>query len=269
MSDANANTALLQHLRSLEDAHGIEVLFAVVVGSRMWGFSDKNSDYDVKFVYRFTDKTHYTSFEHVGQSYKDSIHWETDDRKYDYAGWDLPKYLRHIAAQNTSVIEITKSTIILIDRYGLKKEMCEHILQFTRPDHLKHAYRGMLLSRKCCGVDTVKRTLHTARLLLHLSILDGQDRISQSCTFLDLINEANWGQDEKTLLYRLYERKVAHNEGLSAPDDDVAKMIVDKMSEHRLVADSSCKETTTTPAATIAEQRTGLCSIWEHLQQIP
>ena len=41
---------ILSELDNIERQHGVRVLHAVESGSRAWGFSSPDSDYDVRFV---------------------------------------------------------------------------------------------------------------------------------------------------------------------------------------------------------------------------
>lgn len=42
---------IVERLRKVEREHDVRILFAIESGSRAWGFSSPNSDYDVRFIY--------------------------------------------------------------------------------------------------------------------------------------------------------------------------------------------------------------------------
>jgi hypothetical protein len=44
-------TAIEQALANIEREHDVRILFACESGSRGWGFSSPDSDYDARFVY--------------------------------------------------------------------------------------------------------------------------------------------------------------------------------------------------------------------------
>ncbi len=269
----DVETAISNHLKTLEDTRGVKVLFAVITGSRMWGFADQNSDYDIRFVYRPVNQVNYTSFEHIGQSYKDSIHWQPDEGNFDYAGWDLPKYLRHISAHSMSVVEMTMSPLVLVDvdldnsdgdaQETFQKIMIAHLKQFLDYRCVQHAVRGMLLSKKCCGVDTVKRALHTVRLLLHLSIMKSHHISITSCTFLDLLHQTCWTDSEKALIQGLYDAKVNDLAGGSPPPStDVVTLIKAKMDAERSVADASVNSADPDDHTYVRQAQESLRAIW-------
>ena len=43
---------ILEKLKEIEDKNNVIILFAIESGSRGWGFSSSDSDYDVRFVYK-------------------------------------------------------------------------------------------------------------------------------------------------------------------------------------------------------------------------
>jgi predicted nucleotidyltransferase len=46
-------TKKIKHiLEDIEEEKGVRIIFAVEGGSRVWGFESKDSDYDVRFVYK-------------------------------------------------------------------------------------------------------------------------------------------------------------------------------------------------------------------------
>lgn len=42
---------ILKHLQKIEVQYNVKILYAVESGSRAWGFSSPDSDWDVRFIY--------------------------------------------------------------------------------------------------------------------------------------------------------------------------------------------------------------------------
>lgn len=99
---------ILQRLRNAEAEHGVRVLLAVESGSRAWGFSSPNSDYDARFIY-VHPRDWYLS---VGlEEQRDVIEYPIVD-DIDINGWDLRKALRLFWKSNPAFIEWIQSPIV-------------------------------------------------------------------------------------------------------------------------------------------------------------
>ena len=100
-----------EELRKLEEnTPGLKVLYAAESGSRAWGFESEDSDYDVRFIYRFPKKEYLRLNEP-----RSSISWFSEDRKLDFSGWDIKKAMGLARKSNPSFIEWLKSPIVYRD----------------------------------------------------------------------------------------------------------------------------------------------------------
>lgn len=93
-------------LSELESSEHIKIILAVEAGSRAWGFSSPNSDYDVRFIY-IKEQKEYLRLEEI----RDSIDGQ-QDAHLDIEGWDLRKVLRMIYRSIPTVHEWFSSTMI-------------------------------------------------------------------------------------------------------------------------------------------------------------
>ncbi len=75
------------------------MLCCVEHGSRTWGFSAPDSDYDIRFIY-VRDREHYLRLDET----RDVIEWQLDD-EIDMSGWDLKKTLSMLHESNPAVFE--------------------------------------------------------------------------------------------------------------------------------------------------------------------
>ena len=74
---------ILSILAEIEKNEGIEILYACEAGSRVWGFANRNSDYDVRFIYKKRDTKRYLSLN------KTSDVIEYVGEEFDIIGWDI------------------------------------------------------------------------------------------------------------------------------------------------------------------------------------
>ena len=77
---------IIETLHQLEIEKNIRILLAVESGSRAWGFSSPDNDYDVRFVYVNKPDWYLTIFPK-----KDVIEHMSGNRLFDLSGWELRK----------------------------------------------------------------------------------------------------------------------------------------------------------------------------------
>jgi predicted nucleotidyltransferase len=103
---AGPRKAILAGLRSIAQDNGIHVIGAIEAGSRSWGFSSSDSDYDVRFLYcRPID--YYLGLDSIGAP--DTI--TKFDAPYDFHGWDVRKAAKLGVCSNPSLYEWAASDI--------------------------------------------------------------------------------------------------------------------------------------------------------------
>ncbi len=87
-TESITNRVIPQKLAEIEHRENVRILHCVESGSRAWGFSSPDSDYDVRFIYVRT-RSDYLRLDGM----RDVIEWQLDDT-LDINGWDLQKMLR-------------------------------------------------------------------------------------------------------------------------------------------------------------------------------
>ena len=112
MIDGNVFNYVNKVLDDLEDEFGINILYAVESGSRAWGFDNKYSDYDIRFIYKKPLEDYLTI-----HPVRDVIDYNNlKDRKYDYpldfSGWDVRKSLQLYYKNNPNLREWIESPIV-------------------------------------------------------------------------------------------------------------------------------------------------------------
>ena len=93
-------------LDQVERDHDVHILLAIESGSRAWGFPSRDSDWDVRFIYRHS-MPRYLSIDPP----RDVIETPLDD-DLDLGGWDLRKALSLMVASNAIVLEWLSSPIV-------------------------------------------------------------------------------------------------------------------------------------------------------------
>ena len=85
-------SVILKTIEELESKHNITILYAVESGSRAWGFESVDSDYDVRFIFKHNDVKSYLNLNPPVES----INTFSEDRLYDWDGWDIRKALKDL-----------------------------------------------------------------------------------------------------------------------------------------------------------------------------
>ncbi len=105
-------TAIYRKLSQIEKQHNVIIFYACESGSRAWGFSSVDSDYDVRFLYMHT-KDWYLSID--VERRRDVIELPIQN-ELDINGWDLRKALKLLRKSNPSLLEWFQSPIIYIQK---------------------------------------------------------------------------------------------------------------------------------------------------------
>lgn len=114
---------VLKTLRNLEIENEIQIHYAVELGSRTYGLHNRNSDYDLRFVFSYRNRAYVSEQirEYAkkcdcigGDHIEDGVH-------IDYQGWQLQKFMKLLKKQNVMAIEILESPIIYFDRSHFRK----------------------------------------------------------------------------------------------------------------------------------------------------
>lgn len=92
---------------------GAEILFACESGSRGWNFASKDSDYDVRFIYR-KSLDHYLDLFPGADTMEASL---LTNPVLDFQGWDWNKAILLAAKSNPSLLEWLQSDIYYVKEH--------------------------------------------------------------------------------------------------------------------------------------------------------
>ncbi|EOS55678.1 nucleotidyltransferase domain-containing protein [Paenibacillus barengoltzii] len=139
MESAEGSYSLIQsHLRQMEMAERVRILYACEAGSRAWGTASPASDYDVRFIY-VRPVEWYLSLREKRDVIEYGPTGETEERatgvdslgpaqlgnacSLDLAGWDLRKALSLLGKGNPSLFEWLSAPIVYTEAYSLKERL--------------------------------------------------------------------------------------------------------------------------------------------------
>ncbi|WP_313345553.1 nucleotidyltransferase domain-containing protein [Stenotrophomonas sp.] len=126
--------AVLNELDRIERDHDVRILMACESGSRGWGFSSPDSDYDARFIYVHRQPWYLTVNEVTGpgQAQRDVIELPIDD-ELDVSGWDLRKALRLVSKSNPTLSEWLRSPIVYRQDDAAVASLLEAVNSFHSP----------------------------------------------------------------------------------------------------------------------------------------
>ena len=131
---------ILETLKKIETEKNVKILYACESGSRAWGFSSVDSDYDVRFIYTH-NKDYYLS---VFEDRRDVIELPINGL-LDVNGWDLKKVLSLVFKNNLALFEWINSPVTYMDE-GVKDGFSQLITKCFRVDRAHYHYFSMASS---------------------------------------------------------------------------------------------------------------------------
>lgn len=170
-------------LGQIEKREHVRIIWAVEAGSRAWGFSSPNSDYDVRFVY-IRDKKEYLRLEEIRDS-MDAL----QDELLDIEGWDLRRALRMVYRSTPEIYEWFASPTIY--RSTPEAEEMKRIL----PEYFS--------VKKCA-----RNYLHTASLDFRTYFRDDEVWLVKYFYLLRQMLQAKWLLEERSTPSMLFEELV-------------------------------------------------------------
>ena len=174
--DKDVKTEILRRIAAAEEEHNVKVLYAVESGSRAWGFSSPNSDYDVRFIY-VHKKDWYLSVDLEDR--RDVIEYPIVD-DIDINGWDLRKALKLFWKSNPAFIEWLQSPIIYVDDSDFAKSARELMPTIASSHkgiyHYLHMAKGNFREYLKKDLVPLKKYFYVLRPLLAIMWLEKYDK---------------------------------------------------------------------------------------------
>ncbi|MEL7060440.1 MAG: nucleotidyltransferase domain-containing protein [Acidobacteriota bacterium] len=155
---------VVERLAALEAEQGVEILHACESGSRAWGFPSRDSDYDVRFLYRRPSAWYLSVF--PGRDVLE----QPIDAELDLGGWDVRKALALMRRGNAPLLEWLASPIVYRHSGEAHRILCEVADLAFRPESTSHHYlaqtRSILRTARELGGLRQKPYFYARRALL-------------------------------------------------------------------------------------------------------
>jgi predicted nucleotidyltransferase len=130
---------IVKKLSEISRAEDVHILYACESGSRAWGFSSRDSDFDVRFIY-LRKKEWYLSIDLDRKP--DVIELPIVD-ELDINGWDLRKALRLFQKSNPPLLEWLSSPIVYKEETSVIKKLKDLIPKSYSPISFMYHYYKM------------------------------------------------------------------------------------------------------------------------------
>ncbi len=229
--------AVLAALEQIERQHDVRVLMACESGSRGWGFSSPDSDYDARFIYVHRQSWYLSVNERtgIGEAQRDVIELPIDD-ELDISGWDLRKALRLVSKSNPTLSEWLRSPIHYRGDAQATSELQDAVQQFHSPlgswwhyfNMATANHRGYLKGERV----RTKKYLYVLRPLLACQWIES-DPSPPPMAFEDLLDRLLPGGHVRTAIDQLLETKRRSAEVADGPRISAISDFIDMELERR------------------------------------
>jgi|GEM_PF-2811495 len=167
---ATPEQEITKNIIRIEEQYGVRIIMAVEQGSRSWGFSTKDSDYDVRFIYVPKESTYFSLDKSPETLDRNTSGWPvTSDLEIDMEGWAIHKVMRYAWRNNAMIHEWVNSPIVYRD-LGIGMQISELMNKYRRVGPVFHHYLEMG-SKTLLQIDdsegrSAKRALYAFRCFL-------------------------------------------------------------------------------------------------------
>lgn len=211
--------SILLTLYDIQEKYDVTILFAVESGSRAWGWSNEDSDFDVRFVFRYNNLEDYLRLDKSVEviSFNDGL--------YDFVGWDIGKALKLHSKSNPSLREwLLSDTVYVMDYDGVFDD-----LPVFEKNVLLHHYFSMGVrhwERYCEGVSDwlggndefllIKKYLYVLRCILTWQLLK-ENRLEPKINIFELLYQYQSIDNDSVLredILLLLEKSIKINNNL-------------------------------------------------------
>jgi uncharacterized protein len=197
---------ILSQLEEIEKQKNVIIFYACESGSRAWGFSSKDSDYDVRFLY-IHPQDWYLSID--AEDKRDVIECPIVN-DLDINGWDLRKALKLLRKSNPPLLEWLNSPIIYKEKFAIAHKIREIIPQYYSKVACSHHYLHMAQGtfREYLKGDIVraKKYFYVLRPLLAINWLENESDLVP-LEFSVLVKRCVKSPDLEEAIADLLERK--------------------------------------------------------------
>jgi hypothetical protein len=200
-------------LHDVEKDDGIEILYACEIGSRVWGFSNDESNHNVRFIFRQNSVRDYLALARKS----DVLEYRADG--LDIIGWDIKKALDFHYNDNCILRECLASDEVYIDR---DVESLFSGLGGFNTEALKNNYYAMALVRwrQYAPLEfnktKTKKYLHVIRIVLSWNLLDRD--ISPPININDMLSHEHISISEDTR--KAIGDLISYHRGCGSLDED-------------------------------------------------
>jgi predicted nucleotidyltransferase len=146
---------IIDILTELAAKNQIRIIYAVEAGSRAWKLESDDSDYDIRFIFVHNDPKKYVSLKQI----KETIDGFSEDRLYDWQGWELTKALKLLHQMNPSIVEWIYSPIVYMKDESIPfLDSAKRLLnEQNRISPLLYHYRSMAKSNYKTHIENRER----------------------------------------------------------------------------------------------------------------
>ena len=223
---------IIETLRQLEREKDIRILLAVESGSRAWGFSSPDSDYDVRFVYVHKPDWYLTVFPK-----KDVIEHMSGNRLFDLSGWELRKTLQLLYKSNPNLADWLLTDQIYIAEPDFLAEIRRQQEHYYNPIQAMYHFLSIAKNHdeKYLSKNgyTLKRFLYFLRGLLACEYIEAQ-KTHPPVAFEKLVDATVTDQSIKEKISKIIELKRLSKESDNVTiDDSLMNFVLGLFEKHK------------------------------------